>query len=225
MKRQIFIVDDNIKDARGFLLTLYAVLSDRFDEEEELEARFKEIELFYIDIIWDERPEVRRDREECFTRSRADVEQYVQNANVPLFSNMEYFPISLSEERYRDQANRVELAEQVYNAISKKQQDGSPYVILLDIILNANVDTGEILNRVDVLSTLLFRDKIDEEHCIVYSTYGDFVYDDWKLLVKKIPNCVRREWVCRGRAIDLVYQRGLLNALKLAENGDGQADG
>lgn len=225
MKRQIFIVDDDIKDARGFLLTLYAVLSDRFDKEEELKVCFEEIELFYIDILWDERPEVLQEREKYFTRSRADVEQYVQNAGVPLFSKMEYLPVSFSEERYRDQNNRGELAGQVYDTISEKKQDGSPYVILLDIILNINVDTGEIRKGGNVLSSLLLREKINEAHCIVYSTYEGFVFDDWKLLAKKKPNCVRREWVCRGRAIDLEYQRGLLNALKLAENGDGHADG
>lgn len=225
MKRQIFIVDDKIDDVRGFLLVLYATLSDHFDKEEELKARFEEIELFYIDILWDEQPEVLLDREKYFKKSRADVEQHVQNAGVPLFPNMEYLPVSLSEENYRDQANRGKLAEQVYNAIGEKQQDGSPYVILLDIILNDNVDTREIRNSKDVLSSLLFKEKIDEEHCIVYSTYGDFVYDDWKLLVQKNPNCVRREWVCRGRTIDQKYQQGLLTALKLSENGGGQADG
>lgn len=225
MKRQIFIVDDNIKDATGFLLTLYAVLSDHFDKEEELKARFKEIELFYIDILWDERPEVLRNRKEYFIRSCADVEQHIQSASVPSFSHMSYLPVSLSETRYREQAKRGKLAEQVYNTISKKRQDGSPYVILLDIILNAIVDTGEIRSSKDVLSSLLFRDKIDEKHCIVYSTYGDFVYNDWKSLIKSTPNCVRREWVCRGRAIDLPYQRGLLNALELTKNGDDQADG
>lgn len=222
MKRQIFIVDDNIKDVGGFLLTLYAVLSDRFDKEEELKVRFEEIELFYIDILWNERLDVAR--EEYFTRSRTDVEKHVQDAGVPLFSKMEYLPVSLSEGSYCDRDNRSELAERVYDAISKNQQDSSPYVILLDIILNVNVDTGEILDSADVLSSLLFREKIDEEHCIVYSTYDDFVYDDWKSLVKKNPTCVRREWVCRGRAIDLVFQQGLLNALKLAENGGGQTD-
>lgn len=171
MKRQIFIVDDNIKDATGFLLTLYAVLSDHFDKEEELKARFKEIELFYIDILWDERPEVLRNRKEYFIRSRTDVEQHIQSASVPSFSRMNYLPVSLSETRYREQAERDKLAEQVYSTISKKRQDGSPYVILLDIILNAIVDTGEIRSSKDVLSSLLFRDKIDERHCIVYSTY------------------------------------------------------
>lgn len=226
IKRKIFIVDDTIIDTRGFLLILYAVLSDYFDKEEDLKARFAEIELFYIDILWDGQSEVLLDRENYFKKSRADVEQYVQDAGVPVFSNMEYLPVCLPEKCYLDDKdNRGKLAEQVYNAISERQQDGSPYVILLDIILNKNVDTREILNRADVLSTLLFREKIDEEHCIVYSNYNDFVFDDWKLLVKKNPNCVRREWLCHGSNIDLEYQRGLLNALKLAENGDVQTDG
>ncbi len=219
MKRRVFIVDDKIDDVSGFLLVLYATLSDRFDKEEELKARFEEIELFYIDILWDERPEVLQSRKDFFTESCADVERHVQNAGVPLFSNMEYLPVSLSEERYRDQIKRGELAEQVYNAISEMQQDGSPYVILLDIILNLNMDTGEIHNRADVLSSILFREKIDEKHCIVYSTYDGFLFDNWKLLTKKEPNCVWREWVCRGRAIDQKYQQGLLSALKLSENG------
>lgn len=225
MKRRIFIVDDKIDDVMGFLLILYATLSDCFDKEDELKARFEEIELFYIDILWDKRLEALQSRKEFFTKSCTDVNRHVQNAGVPLFSNMEYLPVSLSEECYRDQTNRGELAEQVYNAISERQQDGSPYVILLDVILNLNMDAGKIRNREDVLSSILFREKIDEKHCIVYSSYDDYVFEDWKFLIGKAPICVRRDLACRGRAIDLEYQRGLLNALKLAENGDGQADG
>lgn len=223
MKRSIFIIDDRIKDARGFLLTLYAVLSDHFNKEEELKARFGEIELYYIDILWDDKPEVLQDREKRFTRSLVDVEQHVQGVGIPVFSRTEYLYCSFSEESYRNQDNRSQLAEKVYDIIRKKQEDDSPYVILLDIILNNNMDMGEILNKSHVLSTLLF--KIDARHCIVYSTYDNFVYDDWKLLVQESPNCVRREWLCRGRRIDLEYQRLLLNALELAQNGDGHADG
>lgn len=228
MKRQIFIVDDKIKDVRGFLLILYAVLSDHFDDEKEMEARFEEIELFYIDILWENRPEVFKDRKEYFDKSCAYVKEHVNKGNVPSFS-MNYLHVCLSEENYRDQANRSEMAKQVYDVIEEKRQEGYPYAILLDIILNLNVDTGEIHNRADILSSLLFREKINEKNCIVYSTYEDFLFDDWINLVKNTPNCtltcVRREWICRGRTIDLKYQKWLLNALELVKDGDDQTDG
>lgn len=233
MKRQIFIVDDKIEDAEGFLLVLYATLSDCFDDEKEMKAIFDEVELFYIDILWEgeeqqekERKKKARERKKFFTESYKNVKQYVKKTGVPLFSSVTYLDIFLSKKDYDNPATRKNLANQVYDAIGKKRQESPTYVILLDIILNVNKDTGEILEKKDVLSSILIREKIDEKHCIVYSTYDSFVFDDWKALAGRTPNCVRREWICRGRAIDLKYQQGLIDALELATNDGGScADG
>lgn len=237
MKRQIFIVDDTIRDAGGFLLTLHAVLADSL-EKDQWSRVFKDIETFYIDILWDDKPADRpvdrltdqsveqQERETYFYRTRDEVTQHVQAAGVPTFSKMEYKSIVFNENDYNDAEKREGMAEEIINCISKIHQSGDPYVILLDIILNNNSDTREILHEKNVLSTILFKHKkIGDEHCIVYSTYGDFIYDDWEGLAGKASKCIRREWACRGRAIDLQYQEWLLHALRLNEKGGGEIDG
>lgn len=238
MKRYIFIVDDDMTDISGYLLTLQVVLGPRFAEHPPEDL--KDISICFLHICWHDDECAKTEYTSRFNNAFQHIQRELKANDLPTLCQADYKCVALDGRDYCSDSSDKQIVDALVNKIidvqkeylrkqntSKKflakfpntSSEDATYVLLLDIILNQSngIDQSRMQKKWPVLSSGIYA-RFPKERCITYTNYQGYYGDEWAALANVINSDkqpIRRELLTRPRAIYIPFRDRLYRALDL----------
>lgn len=240
MKRYIFIVDDEITDIYGYLLTLQVFLAPKLMKQSPQDL--ENTSICFLHTCWHDDECVKADCASRFDNAFQHVQGELKALDRPMLRHADYKYVALDGRDYSsnhpDRSDEEVVKELVDKMVGvqkeylREQKLSEAFVdkfpdgfheeticaLLLDIILNKpnGIDQSRIQERRPVLSTGIYA-RFPKERCITYTTYKGYYGDEWAALAKVSDNDkpILREWVTRPRATHIQFRERLYHILDL----------